>query len=204
MLSTFSNSLCSYKSNISEASLASYQRFVDILTILSSVCVPTCKPGLGCADLSSAEIMSSPDVLTNPGLLSVFKGLSGVYLTRIPIWDLLRNPWTMIEPIMPSYPDISMKIFNLKIHKERFIQTDDGKMQKQIYYVDLCDLLRLNKNAYLSKQLIASYSRSKALSNQSQGDYSIYENIESGITSITDLTHKVGVLKWVFDQVSVT
>jgi hypothetical protein len=121
------------------------------------------------------DVMNSPQFLTNPGLIGLYKGVSGVYLTRIPFWNVLENPWATLEPIMKSYPDISVKL------------------------TPLCKALLIDKNAYLSKQLIASYTQSKLKSSDSSKIYN--SMVDEGLLSITDLTHKIGVLKWVFDQV---
>jgi hypothetical protein len=185
MLSVFSNSLCSQGTNISETSLSKYRRFVDILTFISGISIPIHKPGSAIPGVSQLDPLAGPQQsLINSDLSAIYKGLHGVYLSRIPIWSLLDNPWAVLEPIMTYYPDLAAKL------------------------TPLCKALMIDKNAYLSKQVMAAYTQSRAKFSGAYSEYvssseSPYTLIDSGLASITDLTHKVGVLKWVFDQVQV-
>ena len=150
MLSGISTSLCSGSSNISESTLSKYRKYMDILTFISNISIPLFNSQSRHQEVNWAEIHSKPDALTNPNLLHIYNGLNGMYLTRIPLWNLLDDPWGVIEPIMIAYPDIAAKL------------------------TPICKALMIDKNEFTAKKLMASY---KSMRKKFNGRYSGHINI---------------------------
>ena len=191
-----------------------YRRYLDIISFLSNINVPLMK------DLSSAssssplsynvnnhvfgsstdidwvKIHQQPELLTFPSQVGVYKNLSGVYLTRIPTWTLLKEPWALLDPLMSTYPDIAAKLYSL---------------WRPLY---------LDKDVFLVRQLMAKYtsmrnSPSTSLPSSSSlldektatipaGSYdnSPYGMLSSSLDTIMDDQTKIDLLKWVIERES--
>ena len=150
ILSGISTSLCSGSSNISESTLSKYRKYMDILTFISNISIPLFNSISRHQEINWVEIHSKPEALTNPNLLHIYNGLNGMYLTRIPLWNLLDDPWGVIEPIMIAYPDIAAKL------------------------TPICKALMIDKNEFTAKKLMASY---KSMRKKFNGRYSGHINI---------------------------
>ena len=67
-------------------------------------------------------------------IIIIFLGINPTYWGRLPIWELLQEPWAIIEPIMASSPDFAGKL------------------------APLCVPLQLNKDEFYSRKIMALYS----------------------------------------------
>lgn len=67
-------------------------------------------------------------------ICTIYDGVNPTYWGRLPIWQLLEEPWEIIEPIMASSPDFAGKL------------------------APLCVPLQLNKDEFYSRKIMALYS----------------------------------------------
>ena len=122
-----------------------YKRYLDIISFLSNINVPLMKDAsfsfsssnhtAGVAnDVEWEKIREHPELLTFPSQIEAYKSLTGVYLTRIPTWTLLKEPWELLDPLMCAYPDIAAKLYSL------------------------CRSLYLDKDLFIVRQLMAKYT----------------------------------------------
>ena len=65
---------------------------------------------------------------------TIYDGINPTYWGRLPIWELLQEPWAIVEPIMASSPDLAGKL------------------------APLCVPLQLNKDEFYSRKIMALYS----------------------------------------------
>lgn len=70
-----------------------------------------------------------------PHLQSYYNGLSQEYLHRVPFWELLREPWVILEPLMNNSTELSSKL------------------------TPICAYLKLERDEYYVKRATNLYSK---------------------------------------------
>ena len=183
-----------------------YKRYLDIISFLSNINVPLMKDAsfsfsssnhtaAVANDVEWEKIREHPELLTFPSQMEAYKSLNGVYLTRIPTWTLLKEPWELLDPLMCAYPDIAAKLYSL------------------------CRSLYLDKDLFIVRQLMAKYtsmrnsSTTLPLSSEhlqhimhanvnatSAFDNSPYGILSSSLDSIMEDQAKIDLLKWVYER----
>ena len=102
--------------NSGEDTWKEYQKYLEIATFLSTLSCPT-----------HVEF-----VLLQ--LKSIYHKIPTEYLSRIPLWHLISQPWQLIEPFMLHHPEFALKL------------------------VPLCHLLNIEKDDFYAKHAMNFYA----------------------------------------------
>jgi len=153
----------------SSSEIDEYKRYFDIATYLSGLKFPR---------VATEAIMNS---ITHPMLSHV---LSDLYFERLPFWHLLRDAWSVIDPILTHAPEYASKLS------------------------PLCIPLKIDKNEFNARKIKAIYSR--ATSNLSSTCLSVYDKERKAEAikvasdamdlSISSPLEHVELWRWVFDK----
>ena len=178
----------------SSSEIDEYKRYFDIATYLSSLKFPR---------VATDEIMRSIISISKPVSSSssslhddydhlMMMMLSDLYKERLPFWHLLRDPWSVLDPILTHAPEYAAKLS------------------------PLCIPLKIDKNEFNARKIKAIYTR--ATSNlmscstpcSGNGGFSVYdrerkaEAIQAASDamdlSISSPHEQVELWRWVFDK----
>ena len=101
-----------------------------------SVCLEECQKYLEIATFLSSLTCPTPIAAVTPALQPLYQHLPAEYLTRLPLWGLLDDPWMLLSPLLLQLPDFATKL------------------------VPLCSLLGLERDDFYAKRAMNFYSES--------------------------------------------
>jgi hypothetical protein len=127
-----------------------YHLFVDIINYLYSLNIPN----------ESLQVVRSSKLL-----LSHYTNISGKYLYRLPFWELLNNPWNVLDPILSSSKS---SVFSDKL-------------------LPLCYLIGANKEEYNARAIFSKYQNfSKSFSDSSVGHVTFLNAIDFVVSEVAE------------------
>jgi len=160
--------------------LKTYERYGHIAKYLSGLTVPP---------------VATSQIPNPPGVEGPYEGLANVYSSRIPMWQLLEDPWSVLEPLMRSCPSIAGKLYPLSA------------------------VLALDQNEFYAQRAMCTYShmtdrRARLLLPRDALDPSgggtdtalglVYASpldaIEEAVDVMTSGLRKVELWRWVFEK----
>lgn len=163
-----------------------YQQYLEVATFLSTLSCPT------------------PICSIVPSLLPKYKLLPREYLTRLPLWGLIENPWALLEPLMLQLPEFATKLVPLCTLLD--LDRDDFfiKRAKNYYAESLKSFAASNitsevtpfpsfSSAIFSRHM-SSHSTTSALGKEHpiHGVHEIISNVKS-------LSRRISVWQWIYD-----
>lgn len=112
-----------------------------------------------------------------PSLAKEYVGVPKEYQYRIPLWQLLEDPWGILEPIIAAFPETSARVS------------------------PLCDLLHLDRDEFASKRVMAHYSFMREKENSSIfSPTSAMHDIADMILHIHSALQQINIWRWIFEK----
>lgn len=142
-----------------DAEIETYARYNDVLNVLQSIAIPTL-----------TEIRSDYS--------HVYTGLSGALLTRLPLWQLLEDPFGVMEKAIDCLPELSAKLF------------------------PICSILHLDRDDFLIRKFKTSYRTrrqsitGKLLQNASSFD-GIFSIVQEELKLVSTIISKIEAIRWI-------
>lgn len=145
--------------------VASYRKYVDIVDYLVTMKLPS--------DVISAI----------PYIGSFYSHSTSSYKDRLPLWQLLEDPWAVFDPLLTFVPEIAAKLSPLCSHLQ----------------IDLSDFNARRLMALYNRPVLAEQSVSH--SNIEKTKLTSFANILSEMKAITLAPiQQVELLRWIFEK----
>ena len=179
-----SNSIdCSVSNDSLVTEIHSYHRYHEIAQFLSDIHIPT----EATRDIPHTSAQGP----------SIYEGLYSAYQSRLPLWQLLENPWQVISPVLATSPEVSLRLS------------------------PLCSVLRLERDELYAKRAMALYAREESESpgneessknnkystskftSELHGDNGIkrsFDALQESVQLIQSATRRVEVWRWVYEK----
>jgi hypothetical protein len=98
------------------------------------------------------------------------------YLTRVPLWPLINEPWAIIESIMMASSNIASKLY------------------------PLCHPLLLNKDEFITRKIKAIYNKKEDNIINKNTSTDKFEIVSELINGISDFKLRLNVWKWLYTK----
>lgn len=153
-----SNDINSTKSNtIMEIDLC--RSYIDITSFLSGIVFPM-------------EVINQITSISE-----IYNDITSLnYLTRLPLWSLINEPWEIIESIMKSSPNIASKLY------------------------PLCHPLLLNKDEFIIRKIKAIYNNKEGNILNKNIATDKFEMVSEMVNGISDFKQRLNIWKWLYTK----